>query len=93
MTAQENADAMALQVFGWLLDDPALRDAFLSETGVSPSDLPQLLKTGHFLAAVMDFLLADDRRVLDFCAAADLKPDAAVQARAHLPGGDLPHWT
>jgi hypothetical protein len=93
MNAQENADALALRAFGWLLDDPALRDAFLQETGVSPSDLPHLVKSRRFLAAVMDFLLADDRRVLDFCAAQGLRPDAALRARAHLPGADLPHWT
>jgi Protein of unknown function (DUF3572) len=93
MTAQESADAMALQAFGWLLEDPALRDAFLNETGVSPSDLPHLVKTRRFLAAVMDFLLADDRRVLDFCASAGLTPASALKARSHLPGGDLPHWT
>jgi len=51
------------------------------------------LKSRRFLAAVMDFLLADDRRVLDFCAAQGLRPDAALRARAHLPGADLPHWT
>lgn len=93
MTAQESADAMALQGFGWLLQDPALREAFLQETGVSPADLPRLVTSRRFLAAVMDFLLADDRRVLDFCAVHDLKPDSVLRARAHLPGGDLPHWT
>jgi hypothetical protein len=93
MTAQESADALALQVFGWLLDRPALRDAFLQETGAQPSDLPALVTSRQFLAAVMDFLLADDRRVLDFCADNELPPHAILRARIRLPGGDLPHWT
>lgn len=84
---------MALDALTWLFEDPALRDGFLRETGVAPADLARSLQSRGFLAAVMDFVLAEDRRVLDFCAARGLPPTAPLQARAHLPGGDLPHWT
>lgn len=93
MTARENAETLALQAFTWLCDDPALRDGFLRETGMAPADIARSLNAPTFLAAVMDFLLADDSRVLAFCAAHDLRPEEPMRARAHLPGGDLPHWT
>jgi hypothetical protein len=93
MNAREHAETMALQAFSWLCDDPALRDGFLAETGMSPADMARSLRAPTFLAAVMDFLLADDARVLAFCAAQDLRPEEPMRARALLPGGDLPHWT
>jgi hypothetical protein len=90
---QEHADAMALQGLAWLLQDPALRAAFLDDSGLTPGDLKNALTSRSFLAAVMDFLLADEARVLAFCAAQGLSADAPLRARAQLPGGDLPHWT
>lgn len=93
MTAREHAETLALRAFAWLCDDPALRNGFLRETGIAPASLAQALESPGFLAAVLDFLLAEDARVLAFCAAHGLPPGEPMRARAHLPGGDLPHWT
>lgn len=93
MTGREHADTMALQGFAWILEDAALRSAFLADTGLSPADLGTAVRSRSFLAAVLDFLLAEDARVLGFCAAQGLRPDAPLRARSYLPGGDLPHWT
>lgn len=93
MTARESAETMALQAMAWLLADPDLCAVFLRDTGLSPSDLPATARSARGLAAVVDFLLADERRVLSFCGAHGLPPDAPLRARAHLPGGNLPNWT
>ena len=45
------------------------------------------------LASVLDFLVMDDRWVIGFCDAAQLSYETPMQARAALPGGQLPHWT
>jgi len=45
------------------------------------------------MAAVLDFVLSEDGHVLEFTAAAGLRPEAVQEARAALPGGNLSHWT
>ena len=45
------------------------------------------------IGAVLDFLLEDDARVIGFCDTAALPYTAVMQARAALPGGELPNWT
>ena len=45
------------------------------------------------MAAILDFLLEDEARLLAFCADTGIAPAAPMAARVHLPGGDVPHWT
>ena len=47
----------------------------------------------EMLGSVLDFLLADEAALLQFCAEAGLPPETPMQARAALPGGDVPFWT
>ena len=46
-----------------------------------------------FLAAVLDFLLQDDRWVVVFCDATGQAYTAPQAARAALPGGQVMDWT
>ena len=93
MTGRESAEAVALRALGWLVAQEDLLPGFLAATGCAPSDLPARATESEFLAAVMDFLLAEDAQVMAFCDAAGLPYDLPMRARAGLPGGDLPHWT
>jgi hypothetical protein len=43
--------------------------------------------------AVLDFLLLDDKWVIEACDAMELQPELMQTARLFLPGGDQVNWT
>ena len=93
MAGQETAETTALQVLTWLVSDPELIGPFLAATGADPGQIAGLARDPHFLAAVVDFCLESDTRVIACAAALGLPPEAIGQARMGLPGGRDPHWT
>lgn len=93
MAGQEFAETVALRALGWLAAEADRLDGFLAVSGMAPGQLRARAQEPEVLAAVLDFLLAEDARVLDFAGAAGLAPEAVAAARRALPGGELPHWT
>jgi alkanesulfonate monooxygenase SsuD/methylene tetrahydromethanopterin reductase-like flavin-dependent oxidoreductase (luciferase family) len=93
MNRQEAAEITALQALGWLVSQPDEVGGFLNATGAATADLAQAARDPRFLAAVMDFLLETDARVLACAADLGLPPTALAEARMGLPGGQDPHWT
>lgn len=91
--ARDAAETLALQALGWLASQDDLFPVFVGSTGVAPADLAQRAAEPEFLASVLDFILMDDRWVMDFCAAAGVPPDQPLRARHALPGGAAPDWT
>jgi hypothetical protein len=87
------AEVVALQALTWLASDPDRMAEFLAATGASGADLALQAREATFLAAVLDHLLSDEKRVIAFCDSTGLPYEAPLQARAALPGGDLPSWT
>ncbi len=90
---QESAQTLALQVLGWLAGDDDRLGAFMASGGLDPASLRAQAADPMLHAAVLDFLLADEAMLLQFCADAGVKPELPMQARAELPGGDAPFWT
>lgn len=90
---REAAEMLALKALGWIAARDDLLPAFLGATGASPDDVRRLATDGRFLGGVLDFLLSDEAWVLAFARDEGIAPDAALRARAALPGGDVPHWT
>lgn len=87
------AETLALRALGWLAADGELLGRFLGASGAAPADLASEASDPRFLGAVLDFLLTEDALVIAFCDAAGYPYLAPLEARAALPGGDLPHWT
>lgn len=90
---QDLAEAHALRLLTWLSGDEDQIMTFLGATGASLDDLRQGLKDPDFLASVMDFILSDDRLVIDGAGAVGLAPEDLMAVRQALPGGALPNWT
>lgn len=90
---QESAQTLALQGLAWLAQDADRLGAFVAIGGLDPASLKARVGDPLLLAAVLDFLLADEALVLAFCAEAGFPPDAPMRARASLPGGEVPNWT
>ncbi len=93
MNRQEAAETLALQALGWLLSQPEELGGFLSASGAAPQDLAQLARDPVFLAALVDYLLETDDRVLACTKDLGLPATALGEARQGLPGGRDPHWT
>ena len=89
----ESAQSLATAAFVWLAGDEALMAAFLDASGGMPPDLAKAVADPVFLGAVLDFLLAEDARVVAFCDAQGLGYEAPMRARMALPGGGETHWT
>lgn len=92
-TGRAGAEALALEVLGWLAAEPERLAPFLDETGADPGDLRAAAGDPGFLGFVLDHLMGDESRLIACCTALGIAPEAPARARAALPGGDLPHWT
>jgi hypothetical protein len=89
---QDAAEAFALEAFVWVLNSEFLT-VFLTATGADHSQLAALARDAIFLGGVLDFLMEEDARVIGFCDATERPYLSVMEARAALPGGQLPHWT
>ncbi len=88
----DRAELIALGALSWLAEAELL-DAFQASTGADRDAIRAAAAEPEFLGAVLDFVLMDDAWVQGVCTAQSLPYEALLQARAALPGGDLPHWT
>jgi len=89
----EAAQTLALQALGWIAADNEVFPVFLTASGATLGELRARAADPDFLAAVLDFLLQDDRSVIAFCDAAGQPYTAPQAARAALPGGAEINWT
>ncbi len=80
------AETLALKALAFLAASPDDLGQFVRLTGVTPSNLRMRAGDPDILAAVMDFLLADDARLTAFCHALALDPRTLHAARRALPG-------
>jgi hypothetical protein len=93
LNQHDSAEILAIRVLGWLIAQPDELGAFLNQSGIDTGQIAAMASEPTFLAAVLDFLLEADVRVIAFCDDQGLNYGEIGQARARLPGGDLPNWT
>jgi hypothetical protein len=77
------AEALARDGLLWLVNSPELAGRFLAETGAGPADLRAGAGDPAFLGALLDFLLADEARLVAF--ATEVGIDPAEPARPGRP--------
>lgn len=80
------AEALAFHAVAFIVADEELLPRFLALTGSDGGDLRERLGDAHFLGAVLDFVLEDDRTVRDVADAAGVTPETVPLARSKLPG-------
>ncbi len=84
------AETVALRALAFLASEEAALRGFMDGSGATSDDLRAGAGDPRFLAAVLDFLLERDDRLLAFCGGADVTPEEARRARAALPGAAAP---
>ena len=86
--SREEAEGVAVAALGFIAADEKLLPRFLSLTGIEASAIRHAARQPGFLAGVLDYICAHEPTLLDFAAAAGMKPERVAAARAALPGGD-----
>ncbi|MFQ5439362.1 MAG: DUF3572 domain-containing protein [Paracoccaceae bacterium] len=87
------AEIIAIQALNWIASDTRTVESFLGSSGIGPADLETAAADPAFLAAVLDFLLTDERHVIGFCDDCCLSYETPMQARGALVGGEQVNWT
>lgn len=86
MTAADAAETLGLRALAVVLGDARLTGAFLVQTGAAPESVRARAEDRDFLAGVLQFALADERRAATICGALEIEPAALHRALAVLTG-------
>lgn len=90
---RDEAELLAIRALGHIAADDDLLGDFLSLSGLAPDELRARMAEPEFLGGILDFLLADEARLLAFCEAEEIRPQLPAAARRALPGGEEVHWS
>lgn len=81
---REQAEALAIKALMHLVGDPDALGQFLAETGLSPETIREAASDPAFLLAVLDFMLADESRLMAFAGHEALDPATIAKAAERL---------
>lgn len=85
---QSDAENLAIEALVFLAQQPELMNRFLSLTGIEASSIREAASEPAFLTGVLQFFLAHEPTLIQFCEATGHKPEIINQALHYLPGGN-----
>ena len=85
-SSPERAEILALEALAWLAGRPEDIERFLDLSGLDARDLRSAVGDRDLLGSVLDFLLANEPLLLDFCQDASTGAQAVHLARRRLEG-------
>ena len=80
------AETLALKALTFLAGDEETLARFLAFSGLQPEDLRERVDDPLLLAAVLDFVLGEDKLLLAFAQGEAVDPKLVHAARRALPG-------
>jgi hypothetical protein len=86
--AREQAEALAVSALSFLAGDPDRFGAFLALSGIGPESIRAAAGEPHFLTGVLDYLVSDEKLLLDFAEHQNVDPFEITRSRAALAGRD-----
>lgn len=89
---RESAQELATSALLYLAGRPDLVEEFLGATGLRPQDLRRVASSPDMALHVLDYLLEDDRRVMDAAARLGIAPGELMHARTALAGPGSHGW-
>ena len=89
---QQSAQELATAALLYLAQRTDLMQEFLGATGLQPQDLRQVASSPEMAVHVLDYLLEDDRRVIDAAAEMQIAPGDLMHARTALAGPGSYGW-
>lgn len=82
----DRAETIALLALAHIAGDEDLLHLFMADSGMDSTELRISAADPAQLGGILDFILGDEARVLDFAAAAGLDPEEPMRARLTLSG-------
>jgi hypothetical protein len=82
----DSAQSLAVSALAFIAADSDRLSRFLSLTGLGPENLRTAAADPAFLGSVLDYLVADEKLLVEFAADASVKPEAVARAYAVLRG-------
>ena len=82
----EYAETIELKAVKFILTDDETQKSFITTTGILPADLEIMVKDLNFLGGVLDFLLASEDKLLEFCTNYNIDPEEPAKIRRLFPG-------
>ena len=76
----DSARSLAVRALAYIGADSDRLSRFLNLTGLGPDNLRTAAADPAFLGSVLDYLVADEKLLVDFAADAGLKPEAVSRA-------------
>ncbi len=80
------AQTIAFQAIGFIAAQENILSQLLGSSGLALADLKTGLQNPETLAAVLDWLLQNEKTLLLFCEEFELTPDLIWRSRNQLPG-------
>jgi hypothetical protein len=80
----DSARSLAVCALTFIAADPDRLSRFLGITGLGPHNLRTSAADPTFLGSVLDYLVADEKLLVEFAADAGLKPEAVTRAHEAL---------
>ena len=78
--APQAVESLAIKALTLIASDPALTSSFMNLSGFDPGSLRMAAKRPDFLAGVLDYVMTDERLILDLAAATGYRPEAIAAA-------------
>ena len=88
--SSNSARSLAVSALTFIAADPDRLSRYLGITGLGPDNLRTAAADPAFLGSVLDYLVADEKLLVEFAADAGLKPEAVARAQAAL--SRTRHW-
>ncbi len=82
----EAAEALAIQVLGFIAEDSERLTRFFAVTGIDPGGIREQIGSPGFLAGVLGYLASDEKLASEFIGYAPCAPDDVFRAHAALGG-------
>jgi uncharacterized protein DUF3572 len=83
-TGESEAQETAIAALAWLAQDAERLQRFLAVSGLGPQNLRSAAAEPGFLAAVLDYLAANEALLIAFAADQNRAPESVMQARQRL---------
>ena len=86
MITTNDAETIALLALTYLAQEEKVLQSLIAQSGMSSSSLQERLHDPDFLGGILDFLLSNEKLLVDFCEIEKLSPDKLARVRQALPG-------
>ena len=83
---RDAAQSIAILALSFLTRDQDRLDRFMGWTGLAADDLAQAVANPEMLGGVLDYLLTDEKLLMEFAEDAGIAPEEPARARRALPG-------